>query len=61
MKTRIAFYLCILVAVVITSSCNNTAKKSDKTIENLKAAIIGETTASAKYDSFAAKSKRRGF
>ncbi len=32
-----------------------------KTIENLKAAFIGETTASAKYDAFAKKAKKEGY
>jgi rubrerythrin len=32
-----------------------------KTIENLKAGIIGETTASAKYEAFAAKAVEEGY
>ena len=37
------------------------AAKPTKTIENLKSAIIGETTASAKYFAYSEKAKAEGF
>ena len=37
------------------------AAKPTKTIENLRSAIIGETTASAKYSAYAEKAKAEGF
>ena len=44
--------------MVIMASCSNA--KPVKTIENLKAGIKGETTASAKYAAFAEKAKAEG-
>ena len=46
------------VCVLILASCSNA--KPVKTIENLKAGIKGETTASAKYAAFAEKAKAEG-
>jgi len=46
------------VCVLILASCSNA--KPVKTIENLKAGIKGETTASAKYAAFAEKAKTEG-
>lgn len=48
------FFLAIL-------TLNLFAAKPTKTIENLKSAIIGETTASAKYFAYAEKAKAEGF
>ncbi|MEI7595258.1 MAG: ferritin family protein [Bacteroidota bacterium] len=48
-----------MVALVALSSCKDA--KPVKTIENLKAGIKGETTASAKYDAFAKKANEEGF
>jgi rubrerythrin len=45
--------LCIAVAAMAVTGC----KKQAGTIENLKAAITGETTASAKYAAYAQKAK----
>ncbi|PKP11059.1 MAG: rubrerythrin [Bacteroidetes bacterium HGW-Bacteroidetes-4] len=47
-----------LVGLISFSSCNPV--KPVKTIENLKAGIIGETTASAKYAAFANKAREEG-
>lgn len=46
------------VSLFSLTSCNQT--KPVKTIENLKAGIIGETTASAKYAAFANKAREEG-
>jgi len=47
-----------IIALMVFTSCNN--PKPVKTIENLKAGIIGETTASNKYLAFAEKAKTEG-
>ena len=55
--------LTLLVIVFAAVSFNFTLYKKDsmKTIENLKSAITGETTASAKYAAYALKAKEEGF
>ncbi len=55
MKNVLFFALIGLIALV---SCNQV--KPVKTIENLKAGIIGETTASAKYAAFAERANEEG-
>lgn len=55
MKTILLF---ALAGVVALSSCNQA--KPVKTIENLKAGVKGETTASAKYAAFAQKAREEG-
>ena len=57
MKTTIRLSL-IMVAVMLLTGC---AQKPVKTIENLKYAYNGESTASAKYAAFAEKAKSEGF
>lgn len=52
------FFLLFIFALVTLTSCNNA--KPVKTIDNLKAGIKGETTASAKYMAFADKAKTEG-
>ncbi len=47
-----------LVCLIVATGCNQS--KPVKTIENLKAGIKGETTASAKYGAFALKAKEEG-
>lgn len=47
-----------IAGLIVFASCNQS--KPVKTIENLKAGIKGETTASAKYASFAQKAKEEG-
>lgn len=50
--------LSIAFAAVVAFSFATGCKKEIKSIENLKAAITGETTASAKYAAFAARAKQ---
>ncbi|MCB0751542.1 MAG: rubrerythrin family protein [Ignavibacteriae bacterium] len=50
-----SFILLIAFASILS------AAKPTKTIENLKSAIIGETTASAKYAAYSDKAKAEGF
>ena len=57
MKTKIKLIL-ILAAVGLMYGCS---QKPVKTIENLKYAYNGESTASAKYAAFAEKAKAEGF
>lgn len=58
MKSKLLF---ILLLTFSMSSINFTYDKKDLTIENLKAAITGETTASAKYAAYAEKAKQEGY
>jgi rubrerythrin len=55
------FYLLLMLGAVVgfLSSCSS--PKPVKTIENLKAAFKGESTASAKYAAYAQKAKEEGF
>jgi rubrerythrin len=48
-----------IICLIALSGCNQ--PKPVKTVENLKAGIKGETTASAKYAGFAVKAKEEGF
>jgi rubrerythrin len=57
MKTTLKI-LALIVILGIFSGC---AQKPAKTIENLKYAFNGESTASAKYAAFAEKAKTEGF
>jgi rubrerythrin len=57
MKT-ITRLIMFLLAIGLISGCTS---KPIKTIENLKAAYNGESTASAKYAAFAEKAKSEGF
>ena len=50
----------IILALVIGAGLKLVAGGADKTIENLKAAFKGETTASAKYAAFAEQAKKEG-
>jgi rubrerythrin len=73
MKKNLLNTLMMIVVIAIISSCGNSnktnenksttdsTKKTVKTVENLKAAITGESTASAKYAAFATKAKEEGF
>jgi rubrerythrin len=49
--------ICLAVAAMAVTGC----KKQAGTVENLKAAIIGETTASAKYAAYGKKAKEEKF
>lgn len=53
-KNLFVSFICLAVAMTAVSGCK---KGSGGTVENLKAAITGETTASAKYAAYAAKAK----
>ncbi len=54
MKTNVLIgILCLAVAIASVNGC----KKQDTTLDNLKKAITGETTASAKYAAYAQKAK----
>jgi rubrerythrin len=57
MKTMTRF-LSLIFAIGLISGC---ASNPVKTIENLKAAYNGESTASAKYAAFAERAKAEGF
>jgi rubrerythrin len=57
MKT-VTRLLILVLAIGLMSGCSS---KPVKTIENLKAAYNGESTASAKYTAFAAKAITEGF
>ncbi len=60
MKKFAIFSLAVFAAsAMLLSSCGKT--NPTKTIENLKAGITGETTASAKYAAFAAKAREEGY
>lgn len=50
----------IALALLAGAGMNLVAGNSDKTIANLKAAFIGESTASAKYAAFAAQAEKEG-
>jgi rubrerythrin len=52
------FLLFTAICLVAFAGCNQS--KPTKTIENLKAGIKGESTASAKYAAFAVKAKEEG-
>jgi len=52
-------FLLSIIALVAFTGC--TQPKPVKTIENLKAGIKGETTASAKYHAFAEKARTDGY
>jgi rubrerythrin len=51
----------LIAALFIFSGFNSYAGTSAKTVENLKAAFKGESTASAKYAAYAEKAKAEGF
>ncbi|NVO03708.1 MAG: hypothetical protein HXX09_13510 [Bacteroidetes bacterium] len=73
MKKTLLNSFMMIVVIAIMSSCGNSnktnenktttdsTKKTVKTVDNLKAAITGESTASAKYAAFATKAKEEGF
>lgn len=61
MKKAMIFAM-LLATVALMAGCKSKSAKetSPKTIENLKAGITGETTASAKYAAFAQKATEEG-
>lgn len=56
-KTKLILGVAVLCIIALTGC---TQQKPVKTIKNLKDAIIGETTASAKYKAFAEKAREEG-
>lgn len=58
MKTKLVL---LAIFAILFVSQNTLTAASTKTIENTKAAIKGETTASAKYAAYAKKAKEEGF
>lgn len=68
MKKKVLKLMVIIAGIALITSCGNNKPAEQtvpaapkKTIENLKAAIKGETTASAKYAAYAEKAKEEGF
>jgi len=59
MKRIIQLTTLFVAVAVVVSSC--ASPKTKKTVENLKAAITGETGASAKYEAFSAKATEEGY
>jgi rubrerythrin len=59
MRSIIRFTVLFLAVAVVSVSCTNT--KPEETIKNLKAAITGETNASAKYKAFSEKAAEEGY
>ncbi len=57
MKNYVIGIICLSLAIMAFSGC----KKQQGTIENIKSAITGETTASAKYAAYAKKAKEEKF
>ena len=57
MKRIMSVFTVLSVALGLMTSCAKQEPLKIKTIENLKTAITGETTASAKYAAFAAKAR----
>jgi rubrerythrin len=60
MKAKIFGTLVILIVAAISFNFTFTGKVNSKTVDNLKDAITGETTASAKYLAYSKKAKEEG-
>ncbi len=60
MRSKIAFVLFASLVLTQLSFAGNAAARK-QTVENLKEAIIGETTASAKYAAYSKKAKEEGY
>ena len=58
MKVIVTFAALFVAVAILPVSC--THSKPEKTIENLKAAISGETNASANYKAYSAKAAQEG-
>ncbi len=61
MKAKIFGTLIILIVAAISFNFTFTGKVNSKTVDNLKDAITGETTASAKYLAYSKKAKEEGY
>ena len=59
---KVMFFAMMLATLALVNGCKSKSAKetSPRTIENLKAGIKGETTASAKYAAFAQKASEEG-
>ena len=60
MKAKIFGTLAIIIVAAISFNFTMISKSNSQTLDNLKAAIIGETTASAKYLAYSKKAKEEG-
>ena len=60
MKSKIFGILAILLVAAISFNFTVNSKSNSQTVDNLKAAITGETTASAKYLAYSKKAKEEG-
>ena len=60
MKTKLFSVLSLVLIVALSYNFTTAVKYDTKTVDNLKAAIIGETTASAKYLAYSKKAKEEG-
>ncbi|MFA6598545.1 MAG: rubrerythrin family protein [Ignavibacteriaceae bacterium] len=59
MKSLLTFVIPVFFLSTLNFAANPTAK--GQTVENLKAALLGETTASAKYAAYAKKAEEEGY
>lgn len=58
MRKVLMYSVLMVLSLALLGGCKGPAEKYAKTIENLKAAFKGETTASAKYAAFAQKARQ---
>ncbi len=61
MRAKLLFAVIISFLAMTYLSFASSLKDNDATIKNLKAAITGESTASAKYAAYAKKAKEEGY
>jgi rubrerythrin len=61
MKAKIVSTLVIVIVAALSFNFTFNSKVNSKTVDNLKDAITGETTASAKYLAYSQKAKEEGF
>ncbi|MFZ2322722.1 MAG: ferritin family protein [Ignavibacteriaceae bacterium] len=60
MKMKIVVLFSVVLIAVLSYNFTFMEKSNSKTVDNLKSAIIGETTASAKYLAYSKKAKEEG-
>ena len=60
MKMNIVVLFSVVLIAVLSYNFTFMEKSNSKTVDNLKSAIIGETTASAKYLAYSKKAKEEG-
>lgn len=61
MKSKFVVMFAVVLLAVVSYNFFLVGNSASKTVDNLKAAIIGETTASAKYLAYSKKAKEQGF